>query len=532
MKKLFCIFVSFICFCSIGRSEVYVYTNVITSLSPSAHPLTFDKNFIGRYTLYVRTGSGIADITNHTFAWEIRRKLDDVVDGIFPVDKISESEGIIRASASFTGFEPGSYQGKIIRYLNETNVDGIVANDFITIYEGCDQCSTGGGGSSSVSVTVTSISSGVDSDFEISSDGALRPVGTDRDVEPRSDNTSDLGGETNQYRKIHGRELLVDNTSLPPIPRPTSSTAQILQWSGTGGGSNIFWGNVYGPTPAQGFGTNRVFFTNVLTRGTPGPSYTWTVPAGVSNVVWYLWGAGGTSGQYQGGGGGFVYALMPVVPGAQYDIWIGQGGALYSSSVTNSSYGCRSKISAFSGHAGGATAVFEAGTTNLILIAGGGGGGGYQTHGGAGGGLGGGDGARGGASNLIYGAGSISATNILNPPYRAEIGNTNAYGSYLFGGQASIGTNTAPTGYLGPGGAGYYGGNGASVTGNTHQTMDAGGGGGSAWASSNHVTYASTVRAAQYYITPAQELPTYVAGRGMGVSNTGAAGDGLGAVEY
>jgi hypothetical protein len=530
MKTLASLIASLLLTGCVAQAEVYVYSNRITSLTPSAHPLTYNTDWPARYTSYTRTGSWAAeDLSDHTVYWQITDTRDGEAFPLYPVEIRDAANGLIVASVAFTGFEPGLYRGKMLRFLNETNYDGYITDDYITIYKGCDNCATSGSSGGGGSVTVTSIVVVGGTEFEIASNGALRPVGTDRNVNPRNNNTSDLGESTNQYAHLYAVEVLVDNVSIAPVPKPTSASAQVLQWSGTDGGSLIYWGNVYGPSPPQGVGTNLVFFTNVVSGGV---TYTWTVPPNVSNVAWYVWGGAGCGVVAGGGGGGFVYVLMPVIAGAQYDLIVGNGAFFNSSVSAYPNGGTVQSIGGATGqNGGGYTAILESGTTNLIVVAGAGGGGGYYGVGGAGGGVNAGNGTFVAGTNFIVGAGATSVTVYAGHGAVSNGVYTNSFGGFLRGGNAFTTNLFGATKRNGAGGAGYYGGSAAGATSRTDSaSVDAGGGGGNSWASSNHVSFASTVKA--IYATPAaQELPVYVTGRAVGVAGADG-GDGLIVVQY
>ena len=105
----------------------------------------------------------------------------------------------------------------------------------------------------------------------------------------------------------------VDLTGALKVNGDAGQAGQVLMSNGAGG---MEWGD-------SGFGFKhfRDFFN-------PDAMYTWTVPAGVSQVMFELWGAGGGGGQSGGGGAGaFVRVILDVTPGNTYNINIGDGGA-------------------------------------------------------------------------------------------------------------------------------------------------------------------------------------------------------------
>ena len=135
-------------------------------------------------------------------------------------------------------------------------------------------------------------------------------------------------------------------------------------------------------------------------------SQTWTVPAGVTEIVVRLFGGGGSGAvgsAYKGGGGGghMAYAKLSVTPGTSYEIIIGSGGQTATVPVSSNDN---------SGNKGGITKFGD------ILSASGGDGGssnGTGGDGGSGGGAGGGThsydrAAKGG--DATYGGGGGNAT--------------------------------------------------------------------------------------------------------------------------
>jgi len=142
-----------------------------------------------------------------------------------------------------------------------------------------------------------------------------------------------------------------------------------------------------------------------------GSDQSWTVPSGVSSVVFHLIGAGGggvpLAGTYgDGGGGGYARGSYAVTAGQVLTVIVGGGGGgelltLRSGSGTNGCYtgsltygGGGRGSSCMATHAypdrassgGGRSAIRLADGTEIVT-AGGGAGGGWQSNGGAGGGL-------------------------------------------------------------------------------------------------------------------------------------------------
>jgi hypothetical protein len=220
-----------------------------------------------------------------------------------------------------------------------------------------------------------------------------------------------------------------------------------------GGGGSSAGSTAAGVTPT---GTGAQVFTS---------STTWTCPAGVTQVLVTMLGAGGggagaSSAYYgagAGGGGEYASQLLTVVPGRVYTVTVGSAGA--GGAAGNNGNG---------GSAGGLSSFAGTGITTITAHGGGGGGvnsynyGGQPGVGGAGGS---GSGASthytggAGAQGYPYGGGGGSSAG------QAANGNTGSgYGSGA----------TAPTGG-GPGGSGQTGNGAGSAPGSGY----GGGGGGS-----------------------------------------------------
>ncbi len=237
----------------------------------------------------------------------------------------------------------------------------------------------------------------------------------------------------------------------------------------------------------------------------------YNVPAGVTSVTVFLWGAGGgvrnngAVGSSLGGGGAFVTGTLSVTPGSVLDLIVGGGG---SSSTVIASRG----TSAFGGggftgqdgsggpggggDGGGRTAIrAQSGIVDLVTV-GAGGGGGYTGQGGAGG-LGTGTSASGGGGTQIAG-GAAGGTNAT------------AGGQYFGGNSLSGGRDSG-----GAGGSGYFGGGGGrNGFGNSSP-----GGGGSSYTSDPLFTFDNALSAAGSATTPGGLAnPNYVSGVGVGSS--------------
>ncbi len=242
---------------------------------------------------------------------------------------------------------------------------------------------------------------------------------------------------------------------------------------------------------------------------------TWTVPEGVDEVTFKLWGAGGGSGDagvheggaegntyYQNGGaGGFVQGTLSVLSGQNLTLMVGKAGAKTAQFQEYSGGGYAGEGVYYdsgairsSGGGGGLTGIFLNNTTqtDALLIAGGGGGGawvsqqyldeGIRTNGGIGAWP---AGTNGSGGPMAAGAsgGNQTSGGIGTSSTRSTGGN----GGALLGGTSYVSGNNWYGG--GAGGAGYFGGGGSGNYGPASQPgYSAGGGGGSSFYNSTFIS--------------------------------------------
>jgi len=295
-------------------------------------------------------------------------------------------------------------------------------------------------------------------------------------------------------------EIIYSNS--PDIGNPTYSGI----WQVRPNGFRAYGG---APTAVVTGSLKKIFVTTEINYEPAGAEQTFTVPDGITSLNVKMWGAGGgaggrnvgstacgtDNGGYGGGAGGFTSGTISVTPGETIKIIVGEGG-----------YGTTCKpvgLGGIGGFGGGGT-----GTSTADVNGGaGGGGGGYSgvftnsvsfanallIAGGGGGGTG--IAAGGGGGGLTGSNGTTKSSGVFPYPYPASIGGQG--GTQLMGGNASDGSNGAPSGGSqlqggdgipgtggiivtsvggGGGGGGYYGGGGGGNSGN-HQ----GGGGGSGY---------------------------------------------------
>lgn len=228
-----------------------------------------------------------------------------------------------------------------------------------------------------------------------------------------------------------------------------------------------------------------------------GSIQSWTVPAGVTQFMCKLWGAGGGGGNSggwnygsKGGGGGFTIGLVPCSPGTTYYIVVGQPGQTNYTGGTTARYGggggfTNNSDNRYAGSGGGYSGLFTSSSpaqANAVLIAGGGGGGGSSRAG---------RGNQGGAGGGTTGEHGDSPYD--NKPTFGGGGGTQSAGGASVGtaGSALAGGRTQTNTYGGGGGGGYYGGGGGAYS--ESNTM-AGGGGGSGYVNTSLVKYGATFK--------------------------------------
>ena len=262
---------------------------------------------------------------------------------------------------------------------------------------------------------------------------------------------------------------------------PTTSSSPVCT-SGVGIGGQA-------TTLAASFGGNGCVVIQYSSGGTTyydtinyaGFNQTWTVPTGVSSVIFHALGAGGGGGRNgttaHGGGGGYATGQYSVTAGTTYSVIVGQGGKRQTYAETIALSGATARRNAsFGGGAsgmgtsaypdtwasgGGRSAIQLASGTDDIISAGGGGGGGYNTAGGAGGGTTGVSAGGGGGTQIAGGTGAAGGSQ------------SGTAGIKYAGGYAGTVTTGSQDSEGGGGGGGWYGGGGGGD--------NTGGGGGSSY---------------------------------------------------
>ena len=276
-------------------------------------------------------------------------------------------------------------------------------------------------------------------------------------------------------------------------------------------------------TVAGGAGNASTVYSSAST----GMSY--TVPAGVTQIIVKAWGAGGGagygSGAGSGGGGGFAQTTITVTPGQTLTVKVGGGGGGTTSSTTGTggtngggSGGTTGESNSTAGGGGGYSGVFNGATA--LAVAGGGGGGGNNGEGsGGGGGVGGGtNGGNGGnAGSSAGGQGGTSGAGGAGGSAGNWCGSngTGQSGSSFQGG-TGLGV-FACISDGGGGGGGYFGGGGGAIG-----WASGGGGGGGG---SGYVTGSNTTLTAGSGSSAANSTDSYY-GSGAGAGGAATSGNG------
>jgi hypothetical protein len=200
-----------------------------------------------------------------------------------------------------------------------------------------------------------------------------------------------------------------------------------------------------------------------------GAAQTWTVPAGVDEATFDVYGAQGGSYSPTGGLGGRATATIAVTPGDSIQLRVGGEGGIGVGAAGGFNGGGAGPVPVNGYSGGGASDVRIGGAalTDRVLVAGGGGGAGNVgtvPSGGAGGGLAGSDGEEQGFPSNVPGGGGTQVAG-------GTAGGSNATpGVFGSGGDGGWSGSPAVFGPGGGGGGGWFGGGGG---------YGAGGGGGS-----------------------------------------------------
>jgi hypothetical protein len=296
----------------------------------------------------------------------------------------------------------------------------------------------------------------------------------------------------------------------------------------------------YSASPVHAAGTCT---TTATTAGTitctfayTGASQSWTVPDGVSQATFDVFGAqGGSTSGKPGGLGGEATATIAVNPGETLQVNVGGAGGTGTTTQRGAGgfngYGdggsAGGSLGSTAGGGGGGASDVRSGAfslANRIIVAGGGGGaggGGVGGVGGVGGGL---SGGAGGDNTSVYGTsggGGGGTSSAGGSGGVGEFNNGSAGGSGDGGGG---GSGSGGDGYGGGGGGGgYYGGGGG---GGGHSAAGGGGGGGGSGFGPSGVVFNSGVRSGDGLVTITYTEPKETTPPTISVSHTGANANG------
>ena len=271
--------------------------------------------------------------------------------------------------------------------------------------------------------------------------------------------------------------------------------------------------------------TATVGAATVTTFSYTGAIQTFTVPAGVTSIQVYMWGAGGGGkNAVYGGAGAMIQGVLTVTPGETLNIVVGGGGSGPTTTLTAAYGGGGAQgigDNGQSGGGGGRAAIQRGGTavTNDIVVAGAGGGGTFSAIGGAAtfSGT-----ANNGGSTTVQGFGGTQSAGGAG-------GAAGTYGTGTAGSRGQGGSVVNPISASsndgGGGGAGYYGGGG----GGTNLSDAGGGGGGSSFTGNLSLIPGQSVlgfNSTNGYSAPNTGSTYYSAGVAAGAANA-AGGNGL-----
>jgi len=240
------------------------------------------------------------------------------------------------------------------------------------------------------------------------------------------------------------------------------------------------------------------------TTGADGTTQAWTVPVGVTQATFDVFGAqgGDGNGPIDGGGdGGETKALLSVTSGTSFDIVVAGAGEPGNSNPGLGGFGGGGAGGATNGSGdtgaggGGGSSVSAASSDTLLLVAGGGGGNQFATSGGAGGGL---------SGTSAPSTGDPDAGPVGLPGTQLGGGNgTGGAGSGVSGqgGSGAEGSLTRCSFAGSGGGGGYFGGSGGGDC--------SGGGGGSGFAGAGlSPTFKTGVRSGNGVVTITYDVPS------------------------
>ena len=308
-----------------------------------------------------------------------------------------------------------------------------------------------------------------------------------------------------------------------------TTTAGSVTLSVTLVSSNYYYVLLLATTPTDYYLTTSSIVQYVGTTTTTTLSYTgaiqtYSVPANVTSIRVYMWGAGGGGKNVTGAAGAMVQGILTVTPDETLNIVVGGGGSGPTTTPVGAYGGGGAQGPGDGGNAGGGggrAAIQRGGTAaiNDIVVAGGGGGASYNSLGGSA--TFSGTANNGGSTTGVQGRGGTQTAGGAG-------GGVGQYGTGLDGsrGQGGTTSNTSGSSDGGGGGSGYYGGGGGGTNGGD----GGGGGGGSSYTDTLTLIPGQSVLG--FNSTNGSSAPNsgsayYSAGVGAGGATNAAGGNGL-----
>ena len=332
---------------------------------------------------------------------------------------------------------------------------------------------------------------------------------------------TDLGGNTTNSSNLTLSQVVPDAPTIGSAV-PSSSTeisvsftapaytgtSAITTYTATSSPGNITATSSSSPIVVSGLLTNTNYTFTVKATNSSGQSnasvasnstalpftfnyvssatQTWTAPSGVTSAVFKVWGAGGgNAGSYSGGEGGYTTGTFTVVPGRNYNIYVGNTGIGRTGGWPGGGTAGSGGNNREAGGGGGYSAVQDSTNNAYLAIAGAGGGaiavgangfkgGGAngESTGNAGYGVNtGGSQSTGGVANIVIDGGSSNGASLTGGNSSTPVSGGHAPGggggSGYFGGAGGASGGGAVT--AGPGGSGYvnpsYSSNGTTIQG-------------------------------------------------------------------
>lgn len=488
-----------------AKAEIYARTNNIAVITNASEALVFNRTSSARLSVWARQNVSALPLSltgNYDVKWYWTDPRDGIEVAAFQGRVENATNGHVMASAFLNNLDSyTNYQCELWVLLNTVKVHRVAW------HVGAITQAVAAAGDVSVNIITTG-------EVSVVTEGAGNVV-----TQVLESGDSEI---TVRYGEVTGGgsgSTILAYTNGTLLGEITNGISIDGTMSGYIAGGTFYMGfNVNSPIPTNLIGSNRVSFTYT------GLTNTFSVPAGVTNLMIWAW--GGASFQSVSAGG-FSQAMLPVTPFENLTVVVGRGSAgstnrwpdLYVSDRAFPNGG-RGVVASGNpqGGSGGAGSSHVLRGTNVVVVAGGAGGhGSYNVgaaySGGLGGGLIGGDGLYIAAAVAGEGGGQFDGGYSPTNDFENWMW-TNTPGAFMAGGDGGV-TNASANGYIaaGGGGGGLIGGGGGycPIIGKA-----AGGGGGSGYVNPSLCYWGITLQGSGQY--PAgMELNEYIAGVGVGV---------------